>query len=377
MSIESVETLLGVLRTTGLLAAEQVDEVARELGPHFDDPAALAEYLTEIDWLTDYQVRTVLAGDWGDLVFGPFHILQPLGEGARGRVFKAWDTRRGRVVALKVMRQPTAGGTLDARRRRDAMQALTRLAHPNVVRIFEADRVGEVDYFAMDPVEGVDLELHVQRTGRLSVEQAADCVRQAAQGLQHAHQAGLVHRDVQPGNLVLVRPPAGAAAGPRRGPEPLVKVLDWGLARVRPASEETPGPVADGEADAAPEGPPESSDYVAPEQAEDPHVIDPRADVYSLGCTFYFLLTGRPPFAGTPAAPKRVQPRQAEPEPLQRLRPDVPEELAGIVQRMVARRPEDRIPLPLLIVGPLRRFCPCRSSSNGTVLRPSSGGGRE
>jgi serine/threonine-protein kinase len=390
MSINSVATLLGILRRVQLLAPEQVDEVARELGPHFDDSLALAEYLAEIDWLTAYQVKMLFTDHWDQLVVGPYHILDRLGEGGVSEVFKAWDTRKGCVVALKVLRQHLCSQDDAVRQFRRELRAVTRLNHPNVIKTFNAEQVGKLHYFAMEFIEGMDLDRFVQRAGPLAVEQASDYVRQVAQGLQHAHQLGLVHRDVKPANLFLLHPPLSEGNGTVRRPDPVVKILDWGLARIQamPGESSFQGTVCEKGALIG------TADYIAPEQARDASLVDTRADVYSLGCTLYYLLTGRPPFTGPSLMQKLMQHQEAEPEPLRRLRPDVPEELAGIVQRMMAKRPEDRFQIPLLVVAALRRFCPggvsggsgqVRLTANGAsargaptcvaVLRPSVGNG--
>jgi serine/threonine-protein kinase len=368
MTIDSVDTLLTVLRRVQLFAPEQVDEVARELGPHFEDPLALAEYLAEADWLTPYQVKALFTGHWDELVIGPYQVLDRLGEGGVSEVFKAWDTARGRVVALKVLRQHLQSKTDAIRQFRRELQAVTRLSHPNVIKTYDAEQVGALHYFAMEFVEGMDLDRFVQRTGPLAVDQACDYIRQVAQGLQHAHQLGLVHRDVKPANLFLLHPPlpAGPNGPGRRGPDPLVKIIDWGLARLLPGPGDPPDSAHDTEAEKGMLiG---TADYIAPEQARDASIVDTRADIYSLGCTFYYLLTGRPPFPGASLMQKLLQHQQAEPEPIHRLRPDLPEEVAGVLERMLAKKPEDRFQIPLLVVAPLRRFCTA-VSGNGSGLR--------
>jgi serine/threonine protein kinase len=385
MSIDSVARLLSVLRRVQVLAPEQVDEIARELGSHFDDPLALAEYLVEIDWLTAYQVRVLFSGQWGDLAIGPYQVLDRLGEGGISEVFKAWDTLRGRVVALKVLRQHLARKTDAIRQFQRELQAVTRLSHPNIIKTFDANQVGALHYFAMEFVEGMDLDHFVQHVGPLPMEQACDFVRQVSQGLQHAHQLGLVHRDVKPANLFLIHPPLPEGEGdplagpPRRGLDPVVKIIDWGLARLMRGPGEA---AADGET-GGPEHEREAekgmligtADYIAPEQAHDASIVDTRADIYSLGCTFYYLLTGRPPFPGPSLMQKLLQHQEAEPEPVGQLRPDLPPDLATVVQRMMAKKPEDRFQIPLLVVAALRRFCPGAAGASGSLIRPASAGG--
>jgi serine/threonine-protein kinase len=373
MSINSVATLLAVLRRIQLLEPDQVDEIARDLGPHFDDPLALAEYLAEIQWLTEYQVKMLFTGNWEHIVVGPYHVLDRLGEGGISEVFKAWDTSKGRIVALKMLRQHLASKDDAVRQFQRELQAVTRLSHPNIIKTFDAGQVGSLHYFAMEFVEGMDLERYVQKIGPLPIEQACDCIRQVAQGLQHAHQLGLVHRDVKPANLFLIHPAlsatnCGASNGPpRRLPDPVVKIIDWGLARVQRGPGETGsahGTVAEKGALVG------TADYIAPEQAQDPTVVDTRADIYSLGCTLYYLLIGRPPFPGPSLMQKLMQHQQAEPEAVQQLRSDVPDELAAVLQRMMAKKPEERFQIPLLVVGGLRRFCPGAATASGMMPHP-------
>ena len=370
MAIDSIDSFLAALRRVQLLAPEQVDEIALELSD-FDNPRDLADYLIEIDWLTEYQCHTLFEGNWHALNLGPYQLLARLGEGGISEVFKAWDSVKGREVALKVLRRDLASHQEGVRQFQRKLEAVTRLSHPNVIKTFEAHPVEHGHCFAMEFVEGMDLHRYVTTHGPLPVEQACDFARQAAQGLQHAHQNGLVHRDIKPANLFLVNPPQAVRTPPmpgRRTLDPVVKILDWGLARMLPApgseatdnsSEEEKGLLIG------------TADFVAPEQARDPSLVDTRADIYSLGCSLFFLLAGRPPFEGTTLMQKLLLHQSAEPPRLRDLRPDVPEELEGVVQRMLAKRPEDRFQIPLLVVVPLRRFCPSALSAAGSLIRPT------
>jgi serine/threonine-protein kinase len=370
MSINSVETLLAALRRVQLLTPEQVDQVARELGPHYRDPQALGEYLVEIDWLTGYQLQLLFAGRWDELTVGPYQMLDRLGEGGVSEVFKAWDTVRGRVVALKVLRQHLVGRSDAVRQFQRELQAITRLSHPNIIKTYDANQVGTVHYFAMECVEGVDLDKFVQRVGPLPVDQACDYIRQVAQGLQHAHQLGLVHRDIKPANLFLINPPLPGATPPGRRPlDPVLKILDWGLARLQPALGEAEAAEADQDAEKGMLiG---TADYIAPEQARDAGLVDIRADIYSLGCTFYYLLTGRPPFPGTSLMQKLLQHQEADPPSVRAVRPEVPEEVDAVIRKMLAKLPEDRYQIPLLVVTPLRRFYSVLAGANGSGVRPA------
>jgi serine/threonine protein kinase len=383
MTIDSVETLLAVLQRVNLLVPEEANEIARELVPHFPDPHDLIEYLVQNEWLTPFQMQLLFTDRWDELAVGPYVLMDQLGQGGVSEVFKAWDTVKGRLVALKVLHRDLCLQPDVVEQFRRELQTVLRLSHPNIIKTFDADYVGSTDYFAMEFVEGMDLERYVRQVGPLPVDQACDYVRQVALGLQHAHQTGLVHRDIKPANLFLINPPQPATPGgnlTRRGPDPLVKILDWGLARLRPTEEHTAGmaPIDEDAEKGALIG---TADYIAPEQAQDATLVDIRADIYSLGCVFYFLLTGQPPFKGNSLMQKLLQHRDAERPRVREVRPDVPEEVGAMVQRMMARSPEERYAIPLLIVTPLRRFClnasaPTnvlgRAGANGAVRPPSS-----
>ena len=356
MPIQSVENLLTFLQRMRVLTPDEAQEVEHELGPHFADPVDLAHCLAENNWLTEYQIPLLFTERWEELAIGPDVVLDRLGEGGVSEVLKAWDTVRGRPVALKVLRQHLSDRDSALREFQRELQTVTRLAHPNIIKIYEADQIGALHYFAMEYVEGLDLDRYVRQSGPLSIEQACNCARQVAQGLQHAHQLGLVHRDIKPANLFWINAPTSSGAAARRGgSDAMVKILDWGLARLRPDAGASGGPSAL-DMDTEKGMLIGTVDYIAPEQARDPCLVDIRADIYSLGCTLYFLLTGQPPFRGNSLMQKLLQHQDAERPQVRDLRPDVPEELATVVQRMMAKRPEDRDQIPLLVVAPLRRY---------------------
>jgi serine/threonine-protein kinase len=371
MAIDSVETLLTILQRMQVLTPEEVGEVARELRPHYHDPRDLAGYLAQINWLTDYQIHLLFADRWEELSVGPYVILDRLGEGGVSEVFKAWDTVCGRSVALKVLRQHLTTQSAAIREFQRELQTVTRLSHPNIIKTFDAHQLGALHFFAMEFVEGLDLDRYVRQTGPLPIDQACDYIRQVAQGLQHAHQLNLVHRDIKPANLFLINPP-DSSTPVRRGSDSIVKILDWGLARLRPATGES-ADTAGVDMDAEKGMLIGTADYIAPEQALDPCLVDIRADVYSLGCTLYFLLTGQPPFPGASLMQKLMQHQDAERPQVRDVRPEVPENLAAIVQRMMAKRPEDRYQIPLLVAAPLRQFV--SGSGSGLIRLPSANNG--
>jgi hypothetical protein len=289
-----------------------------------------------------------------------YRVLEVLGAGGMGVVYKAVHRLMDRVVALKVIHRHLTDRPAFVERFRREVRAAARLAHPNIVTAHDADQAGDTHFLVMEYVAGTSLDREVQRRGPLPVPEACALVRQAALGLQHAHERGMVHRDVKPANLLLSPSPPSAPLTPlppsptagrggsktaslplspgwERGPGGegfgTVKILDFGLAHLLGAEDEEAVPAA------AVLGTP---DYLAPEQARDPRHGDVRADVYSLGCTLYHLLAGRPPFPdGTPLQ-KLLAHQDRQPPPVTAARGDVPAALVAILDRMLAKDPARR-----------------------------------
>jgi serine/threonine-protein kinase len=352
MEILSNLALLGVLRQSGLLTREQLAALPPEVLGRLTEARALARLTLQRGWLTVYQINQLLAGQGRELVVGPYHILDRLGQGGQSTVYKVRHNRDGHLVALKVIRPDLVGHPEAARQFLLEMEAMARLDHPNIVRFLDADQVGDSYFCAMEYMEGTDLGKYVRLSGPLPVAEACGYVRQAALGLQHAHEQSLIHRDIKPGNLYLV---SGAVVGDessqtdtRHAPrttrhELLIKILDWGLAGLRPPGQ------APGGAAAEPKVMVGTADYLSPEQALNPAAVDIRGDLYSLGCTFYYLLTGQPPFPGGTLMQKILCHQQEEPPPVLALRPDLPAGLAMLLQRLMAKRPEDRFQTPAAV----------------------------
>jgi WD40 repeat protein len=251
-----------------------------------------------------------------------YTLLRELGRGGMGVVYEAVHGVMGRRVAVKLLHPEFLRHPAAVARFRQEVRAASRLSHPNLVTAFDAGRAGDRHFLAMELVEGESLADLLGRRGPLPVAEACALVRQAALGLEHAHRGGLVHRDVKPHNLMVA---AGAT----------VKVLDFGLAALvseRPAEGGATGPNAV-------LGTP---DYMAPEQAEDARAADARADVYSLGCTLFHLLTGQAPFAGQTVLLKLLAHRREERPSARALRPEVPAGLDAVLRRALARRPQER-----------------------------------
>jgi WD40 repeat protein/serine/threonine protein kinase len=316
-------------------------------------------------WLTGYQSELLREGRGSELRVGPFAVLALLGLGAMGRVFEARNVSTGQVVALKVMRPEMADNPKAFQRFLRECRVGFELEHPNIARPIETGMAGDSPYLAMEFVPGTDLAELVNEQGPLSPGQACECARQAALALQHAHERGLVHRDIKPSNLRVTSGGTGPA---------LVKVLDFGLARLHSEADHDGRLTQMGTLVG-------TVDYVAPEQAMDPRVADTRADIYSLGCTLFYLLTGKPPFPGVDKV-ARLSARVLGPPPSVRdMRPDIPADLAAILLRMMAREPEKRYQEPAEVAALLAPFAapmlpsapaPKKAARTPTVVEPSS-----
>jgi serine/threonine-protein kinase len=365
MLVTSAAALLDLLRDSKILQPAQLQQLESELQIGTTDPQAAADMLLRRNWLTAYQARQLLSAEGQSLLLGPYILLEPLGEGGMGQVFKARHHVLERVVALKLIRAERLSNDPEAVRRfqREA-KAAARLSHPNIVLIYDADCSGDTYYIAMEYVEGTDLAEWVKKTGPLAVTQACEFIRQAALGLQAAHEAGMVHRDIKPSNLLAAglllngrerKVQSGEPIGSRLpAPEspladPVIKITDMGLVRIVQGDEARSSVVSltqEGSIVGTP-------DYIAPEQARNAHRVDIRADLYSLGCTFYYLLTGQPPFADGSAVEKLLMHQLDDPAPVDRLRRNVPPDVASLVHKLMAKFPRDRYQTPAELIAAL------------------------
>jgi len=271
-----------------------------------------------------------------------FQIQGELGRGGMGIVYKARQLSEDRIVALKVIRKDRLQHDEAVRRFRREAQAAARLQHPNIVRLYDSDNSGDTHFLAMEYVPGITLEKFVELYGPAPYPLAVSILRQAGLGLQHAQEQGLVHRDVKPSNL-MITPASGKNDD---GSPALVKILDMGVARVLQGDNlaESLSTLTQGGSVIG------TADYVAPEQLEDPHGADIRADLYSLGCTLYYLLVGKVPFPGGSLISKLDKQRWQMPTPIERLRPDVPPAVAEVAAKLMAKKPADRYPNPADLV---------------------------
>jgi serine/threonine protein kinase len=268
-----------------------------------------------------------------------YQVISELGRGGMGVVYLAQNTLMGRKEVLKVV----SGELMDRRsvseRFLREIRNAAQLQHPNIVTAFSAMRAGDRIVLAMEYVEGYDLSKLVKAQGPLPVAHACNFVYQTASGLQHAHERGMVHRDIKPSNLMLAR----------TGNRAVIKILDFGLAK---ATREAPidgGLTREGQMLGTP-------DYIAPEQSLDAQKADIRADIYSLGCTFYYLLTGGPPFPSTSLYEILQAHHSMDATPLYLARPEVPVELAALVARMMAKNPASRFQTPGEVARAIKPF---------------------
>jgi serine/threonine protein kinase len=348
----SSASLVEALRDSRLLTPAQQEELAVALQARFMDPDALGQDLLRREWLTPFQLDQVRHGYGRDLVMGAYVLLEHLGDGGMGRVFKACQQRLNRIVALKIIRKELLSQGDAVRRFEREARAAARLMHPNIVTIFDADHVDANYFLVMEYVEGIDLARLIKSSGPLPVPRACDYIRQASLGLQHAFERGLVHRDIKPANLLVA------------AENDVLKILDMGLARLERARDDASTPsfvTQDGVVLGTP-------DYIAPEQALTPHAVDIRADIYSLGCTLYYLFTAQPPFPAGTLAQKLLWHQQADPAAIQGLRAEVPDRLTAVLCKMMAKRPQDRYHVPIEVAAALEPFC----QTNGKVYAVSA-----
>ena len=321
----------------------------------------LAALLIRDGFLTPFQADHLMRGRRPKFLIGKYLILDRIGAGGMGAVYFCEHLQLGRQVALKVLPADQADDPAALARFHREAHAVAALDHPNIVRAYDVDVEGRTHFLVMEYVDGADLQELVAHRGRLDPARAAHYVRQTADGLQHAHAARLVHRDVKPANLLLAR-------------NGVVKILDLGLARF---FHEDAGSVTGQDSDKNILG---TADYVAPEQARDSSDVDIRADIYSLGVTFYFLLAGRAPFADGTLNQKLLWHQMKTPPPVRKLRPEVPEAMAAVVARMMAKAPAARYQTPAEVataLAPWTRSPPAPPSpSELPSMRPTITAGR-
>ncbi len=324
---------------------------ARDVQGRRVDP--FAAELIRLGKLTPYQAAAIRQGKTKGLSIGEYIVLDKIGSGGMGLVFKARHRQLARIVALKLLPPSFSRDRAAVIRFRREAAAAAKFRHRNIVAAIEAGETHGLLFLVMEFVEGRDLSRTVKEKGPLSVVQAIDCIIQAARGLQEAHDHGIVHRDIKPANLLL-------------DPTGTVKVLDLGLARM---SQQDPTAAAGGsELDLTVSGSFVGTvDYVSPEQAYDPRLADNRSDIYSLGCTLHYLLTGKAPFGGQTFMERLLGHRERPIPSLFAMRHDVPEALDAAFRLLMAKSPGDR---PQTMAAVQVALEECRKSSRRKKSRP-------
>ena len=323
----SVPELLGLLQKSRIWPDADLRTRLAAIPPPPDDPLKAAAHLVKHGLLTPFQARVLMGGKYRGFRLGAYVIRDQVGQGGMGAVYLAHHETLRRPVAIKVLTAGDSGPTskVDVGRFLREARSAAALDHPNIVRIFDVAQLGEMHYLVLEYVEGQTLEQLVTSGGPVPCARAVEYILQAAAGLEHAYQKGFVHRDIKPANLILSK-------------DGTVKILDMGLAR----SDETADKVTEVFDKGAVVG---TADYISPEQAMNAPDLDIRADIYSLGATFFTLVTGKPPFAGN-TTQKLMQHQIKDPPSLAALDRTFPPELAAVVAKMMRKRPAERYQTP-------------------------------
>jgi serine/threonine protein kinase len=365
----TAERFLELVRKSGVVDEDRLNsylETARAVDGLPAQPPDLAERLVRDGVLTTFQAGQVLKGKFRGFFIGNYKVLEELGTGGMGCVYLCEHKVIRRRVALKVLPIAKATNPAAVERFQREARAVAAINHSNLVRAIDSGQEGKLYYLVMEYVDGVSLQQLVHKSGPMPALRAAHYIRQGALGLQAAHEAGLVHRDIKPGNLLVDR--SGT-----------VKILDLGLARFFHDTED----VLTQKYQETVLG---TADYLAPEQAVDSHTADIRADIYSLGATFYYCLTGRPPFAEGTVAQKLIWQQSRQPKPIKLFRPELPAQLIAIVEKMMAKSVAQRFQTPAEVAQALARWtakpiappseaelpqlCPAARSTSAVASRP-------
>ncbi|WP_417383137.1 protein kinase domain-containing protein [Gimesia sp.] len=320
----TLEQFVTQLDESGVLSPEEFALFQELHGADITTAEDLGKQLVKHKKITKLQAQMVYQGQGNKLRFGNYVIQEKIGSGGMGDVYLAKHRRMFRTVALKLLPTEMAKDQNTIRRFQREVQAAAKLSHANIVTAHDADEVEGMHYLVMEYVEGTDLSELVKQQGVLSVGQALDYILQAAKGLEYAHQEGIIHRDIKPSNMLLDK-------------NGTIKILDMGLARIDEIDEENPATALTQSGSVM-----GTVDYMSPEQAQSTHTADNRSDIYSLGCTLYFLLTGNSVYGGKTVV-NRILAHRDQPIPsLVSTNVHVPANVDGIYQKMIAKQPEDR-----------------------------------
>jgi serine/threonine protein kinase len=346
---------------SGLLSRQQLDDaLAGLIGVSPDSPQSadvvtdeeLGRRLVEVGYLNRWQVEQLREGRT-KFTLGPYRIVDAIAQGGMGHVFKAEHKMLGRIEAVKVLPKTRSTPEAIASFQRE-IRAQAQLDHPNLVRATFADHEGDTYFLVTEYVPGTDLRRLVRRNGPLSAAITATIIAQAAEGLHYAHRKGLVHRDVKPGNLLVT-------------PDGRTKVTDLGLAWF--LMEELGGPDPDKARTLV-----GTADYMAPETITDPAKVRPVSDIYSLGCTLYYAVTGKVPFPGGNTAEKMQRHLNETPLNPLHFNPDLPEEFCDIIAGMMDKNPDTRTPTAAAVAELLAPWCDPSATQNLAERAPPPSG---
>ncbi len=323
-------SFLACLKRSKLIESNRLERLLstfRDRGVDLDDAKALSRAFVQTDALTEWQASKLEQGRYKGFFLGRYRLQRLLSTGETSAVYLAHHLFMNRQCAIKVLPGHRVKDTSYLGRFYREAEAVASLDHQNIVRAYDIgcqDENGtDLHYLVLQYVEGKTLEQLVVQSGPLPLPLIVDLIRQAAEGLAHAHASGLVHRDIKPANLLIT-------------PDNTLKLVDLGLARFFKATEEESLTVKHDEKVLG------TADYLAPEQAVDSHQVDERADIYALGCTLYYSLTGHPPFCDGTLVQRLLAHQTRQPPSVKRDRPDTPDAIITILNRMMAKKPEDR-----------------------------------
>ncbi len=352
MAALTTDKFLDLLRRSGLVESDLLEKALQELERQGislsgDESAKIADRLIDRKLITSWQRDKLMDGRNKGFFLGKYKLLGLLGTGGMSSVYLAEHTKMHHRVALKVLPKSRVNDSSYLARFMLEAQSAARLVHNNIVRAYDIDNEDNIHYLVMEYVEGRDLQSMVHDDGPMDYDTAADYIRQAAEGLEHAHQAGLIHRDVKPANLLV----------DQKG---VVKVLDLGLARWEQNEQNASLTIAHEENVLG------TADYLAPEQAKNSHSADKRADIYSLGCTLYFLLTGHAPFPEGTLGERILKHVNQMPKSVYEDRPDAPPQLVDVCVRMMAKEPAARYQSGAEVAQVLAKWLEQRAKGMGT-----------
>jgi serine/threonine protein kinase len=350
MTKVTANKFLDLVRRSGLVdeakLASFLEKTTREHGEAvLEDQDRVAKLMIDDGLVTQWQADKLLAGKHKGFRLGKYKLLGQIGKGGMSSVYLAEHELMKRRVAIKVLPQNRVGDSSYLERFRLEARAVAKLDDPNIVRAYDIDNEGNIHYIVMEYVDGQDLHQIVTQQGPLDYDVAADYIAQVANGLQHAHEMGLVHRDIKPANCLVDR-------------HSTVKLLDLGLAKLT-EDDQTSLTMANEENVLG------TADYLAPEQALNSHEADSRSDIYSLGCTLYFLLTGRPPFPEGSISERLLKHQTTKPESIFKLRSDAPPSLVDICETMMAKKPAERYQSAGDVAGTLKEWLADRGRTIG------------